>query len=68
MVIFGKHADASVIISGSSVSVKGGLDNLTLGPLTVRGTSGPRATASLDISPTKQDGSFDGIITLYDSE
>jgi hypothetical protein len=68
MTIFGKNADASVIISGSSVSLKGGVDNFTLGPLTVRGTTGPRASASLEISPTKQNGSFDGLMKLYDAE
>jgi hypothetical protein len=68
MVIFGKHADSSVVINHSGLSLKGGLDNLTIGALAIRGTTGPRSTVDFDINVGKQVGAFDGKITLYDFE
>jgi hypothetical protein len=69
MIIFGKHADASVIVSGKDVSVNGSLDAFSLGPLAVSGTKpGTPVTASAQIGPTTQQGSFDGSITLFERE
>ena len=47
------------------ISLDGGVDNFKLGPLTVRGTTGPRAVIECDIGPTDQHLLIDGIISLF---
>ena len=50
------------------VSLKGGVDDFTLGPLTVRGTTGPRAVIECDIGATDQHLLIDGVVSLFGLE
>ncbi|KAF8139367.1 hypothetical protein K438DRAFT_2030588 [Mycena galopus ATCC 62051] len=68
MLIFGHEAEVNVQIDGKSLTATSSLDNLVLGQLHVTGIDGPKATSSVELSPEKQAGSFQGKITLYDLE
>ncbi|KAF8171634.1 hypothetical protein K438DRAFT_1982051 [Mycena galopus ATCC 62051] len=68
MLIFGHEAEVNVLIDGKSLTASSSLDNFVLGQLHVTGINGPKAMSSVEISPEKQAGSFQGKITLYDRE
>lgn len=56
------------MIDSAQVAIKGGVDNFTLGPLSVRGTTGPRATVDCDVGVTKQSLLIDGMVELFDAQ
>ncbi|PVF91964.1 hypothetical protein CPB86DRAFT_718414 [Serendipita vermifera] len=70
MIIFGAHADIAcgTTIVGNEVSIKGGVDNFQLGPLSVRGTQGPRAIVDCAFGPSAQSVLIDGMISFFDVE
>ncbi|KAF8557569.1 hypothetical protein OG21DRAFT_277948 [Imleria badia] len=49
-----------------SLDIIGSIDNFELGPLSVRGSKGPRATLECHIGVSKQQLVIDGIVTLFD--
>lgn len=57
-----------LVVDTSKISLKGGVDNFTLGPLSVHGTTGPRAAIECEIGPTNQHLLIDGAISLFDLE
>ncbi|CUA71097.1 ABC transporter G family member 18 [Rhizoctonia solani] len=65
VILFGKRADIKCVVDTNSVSLKGGVDNFTLGPLIVRGTTGPRAVIECELGPTDQHLLIDGVISLF---
>ena len=50
----------------NSVDIVGGIDNFELGPLSVRGSKGPRATLECHIGVSKQQLIIDGIVSIFD--
>ncbi|PVF94618.1 hypothetical protein CPB86DRAFT_712792 [Serendipita vermifera] len=68
MIVFGKHADIACAIVGNQVTIKGGVDNFQLGPLSVRGPQGPRAIVDCAFGPSAQSVLIDGVISLFDVE
>ncbi|CAE6440418.1 unnamed protein product, partial [Rhizoctonia solani] len=68
VILFGKRADVKCVVDKSKISLKGGVDNFTLGPLTVRGTTGPRAVTECKLGPTEQHLLIDGVISLFGLE
>ena len=66
--LFGKHADIACAVASDQISIKGGVDNFVLGPLTVRGVNEPRATVDISISPKLQHILIDGSVTFFDRE
>ncbi len=63
IVIAGKEIQAYTRISDTAIVAKGMLDNMTLGPLTIKGEKGKNAKVDMEISTEKQslmiDGAFD---------
>ncbi|PVF92098.1 hypothetical protein CPB86DRAFT_844605 [Serendipita vermifera] len=68
MIVFGAHADIACAIVGNQVTIKGGVDNLQLGPLSVQGTKGPRAIVDCAFGPSAQSVLIDGMISFFDVE
>jgi hypothetical protein len=56
------------VVEISQIAIKGGVDNFTIGPLTVHGTHGPRAVIECEIGPTVQHLLIDGVVALFDIE
>ena len=54
------------MVDTSKISLKGGVDNFTLGPLSVHGTTGPRAVIECEIGPAVQHLLIDGVVSLFD--
>jgi hypothetical protein len=50
-----------------SIAIEGGLDNFDLGPLSVRGTKGPRAELACHIGVSRQDLHIDGAVSMFDA-
>lgn len=68
MIVFGKHADIACAVASNQVTIKGGVDNFVLGPLTVRGVDEPRATIDVSIGPNLQHILIDGSVTFFERE
>ncbi|KAK7690711.1 hypothetical protein QCA50_005810 [Cerrena zonata] len=68
LILFGKRANIACVIDTSKISLAGGVDNFTLGPLTVRGTTGPRAVIECELGPAEQHLLIDGVISLFGAE
>ena len=68
MVVFGKKATIACAVSSSDVTVKGSLDDFSLGPLSVQGVNDPHPTLDIEISPSKQHVDIDGKIVFFDDE
>ncbi|PVF92097.1 hypothetical protein CPB86DRAFT_239611 [Serendipita vermifera] len=68
MMVFGAKADIACAFVGNQVVIKGGVDNFQLGPLSVRGTQGPRAIVDCAFGPLAQSVLIDGVITFFDAE
>lgn len=56
------------VVESTQVTIKGGVDNFTLGPLTVRGTTGPRAIVECEIGLAAQHLLIDGVVSLFEVE
>ena len=65
---FGIKAEVSVIIGDGGVKASGGIDNFTLGPLSIRGAKGPRAMVDYELTSSKQAGKIDGLIEFLGVE
>ena len=68
VVVFGKRANIACSVGSAAVSIKGSLDDFTLGPLAVRGVNDPRPTLDIELSKTRQHIDIDGMVTFFDSE
>ncbi|TBU56241.1 hypothetical protein BD310DRAFT_931958 [Dichomitus squalens] len=70
VILFGKRADIECAVDAANlrISLTGGVDNFTLGPLVVRGTTGPRAVIECELGPTDQHLLVDGVISLFGAE
>ncbi|TBU39054.1 hypothetical protein BD309DRAFT_970509 [Dichomitus squalens] len=70
VILFGKRADigCAIDVDNLRISLTGGVDNFTLGPLVVRGTTGPRAVIECEIGVTDQHLLVDGVISLFGAE
>ncbi|KIK65994.1 hypothetical protein GYMLUDRAFT_954339 [Collybiopsis luxurians FD-317 M1] len=66
MVLFGKRAEIACAVGSSSVTIKGGVDNFTLGPLVVRGVNQPRATVDIALERARQHILIDGMVTFFE--
>ncbi|KAJ7233678.1 hypothetical protein C8J57DRAFT_1729399 [Mycena rebaudengoi] len=66
MILFGKRAEIACAVGSSSVKIQGGVDNFTLGPLTVRGVNEPRAMLEVDLEVARQHMLIDGMVTFFD--
>jgi hypothetical protein len=65
MVIFGKRAVVKVVVDDDGLEVEGFVDEFTLGPLTVTGNDGPRASLGATLKRQKQEGHIDGVIMVF---
>ena len=63
-----KKATIACAVNKSSVTVKGALDNFSLGPLAVQGVNDPHPTLDVEISPSKQHVDIDGKVVFFDDE
>ena len=61
---FGIKAEVSVIIGDGGAKASGGIDNFTLGPLSIGGAKGPRAMFDFEL----QAGKIDGLIEFLGVE
>ena len=68
LVVFGKKATIACAVNKSSVTVKGALDNFSLGPLAVQGVNDPHPTLDVEISPSTQHIDIDGKVTFFDDQ
>ncbi|PVF91963.1 hypothetical protein CPB86DRAFT_718410 [Serendipita vermifera] len=70
MKVFGAQADIAcgTTFVGNQIVIRGGVDNFQLGPLSVRGTQGPRAIVDCAFGPLAQSVLIDGVITFFDAE
>ncbi|KAF8593814.1 hypothetical protein BDV93DRAFT_529669 [Ceratobasidium sp. AG-I] len=68
VILFEKRADIKCVVDTGGISLKGGIDNFVLGPLTVRGTTGPRAVIECELGPAKQHLLIDGVVSLFGLE
>ncbi|KAF8228134.1 hypothetical protein L208DRAFT_1293165 [Tricholoma matsutake] len=68
VVIFGKRANIACVVSEADrqIRIDGGVDNFTLGPLSVQGLHGPRAEISCIMGTMQQYLYIDGTISLFD--
>jgi hypothetical protein len=66
MVLFGKRAEIACAVGATSVTIKGGVDNFTLGPLVIRGVNQPRATVEVSLELTRQHALINGMVTFFD--
>lgn len=57
-----------LVVDTGKVSLKGGVDNFSLGPLSVRGTTGPRALIECEVGPTDQHLLIDGVVSLFGAQ
>ena len=65
---FGIKAEVSVIIGDGGVKASGGIDDFTLGPLSIRGAKGPRVMVDYELISSKQAGKIDGLIEFLGVE
>ncbi|EFX02389.1 hypothetical protein CMQ_2438 [Grosmannia clavigera kw1407] len=69
MIFFGKRADIACSMSKTEgICIQGGVDNFELGPLTVRGKTGPRATLDCTLGPSSQHILVDGVATFLEDD
>ncbi|EUC61644.1 hypothetical protein RSOL_403850, partial [Rhizoctonia solani AG-3 Rhs1AP] len=70
VIVFEKRANIKCgkFVDTGGISLKGGVDNFVLGPLTVRGTTGPRAVIECELGPAKQHLLIDGVVSLFGLE
>ena len=59
---------SSPVVETRQISIKGGVDNFTVGPLTVRGTTGPCAIIECEVGRAVQHLFIDGVVSLFDAE
>ena len=57
-----------LVVEPTQLTIKGGVDNFTLGLLTVRGTTGPRAVVECEIGLATQHLLIDGVVSLFGAE
>ncbi|KAJ7785143.1 hypothetical protein DFH07DRAFT_934976 [Mycena maculata] len=66
--IFGITGEVNVTIGSEGVKANGDVDNFKLGPLTVSGYKSEKANFNLELTPAKQSGFIDGMITIFGTE
>ncbi|EUC61643.1 hypothetical protein RSOL_403840 [Rhizoctonia solani AG-3 Rhs1AP] len=67
--LFGKKAkDVKCVVVTDKVSIKGCVENLALGPLTVRGATDPSANFDCELGAVDQRLLIDGVISLFGQE
>ena len=68
MTVFGKHASVACAVGSSNVTIKGSLDDFSLGPLSVRGLHDAHPTLDVEIGLGNQHIDIDGMVTFFDAE
>jgi hypothetical protein len=68
IIFFGIKANVHVVVGDGGVQCNGGIDHFRLGPLTVRGVNGPRATFDLNLMSSEQSGKVNGVIDFLGVE
>ncbi|KAJ7776553.1 hypothetical protein DFH07DRAFT_980740 [Mycena maculata] len=71
MVLFEKHTEIACSVGPGGLIVKGGIDNFTLGPLSIHGLDQPRATIDIEVGATlatRQHILIDGVISFLGAE
>ncbi|EUC61647.1 hypothetical protein RSOL_403880, partial [Rhizoctonia solani AG-3 Rhs1AP] len=67
--LFGKKAkDVKCIVVTDKVSIQGCVENLALGPLTVRGATDPSANFDCELGAVDQRLLIDGVVSLFGQE
>ncbi|KAH9934494.1 uncharacterized protein BXZ73DRAFT_100684 [Epithele typhae] len=67
MILLSKKFDAALAVDSRCIIGKGGVDNFVLGPLSVRGTDGPRATVDIFVDAREQHVFIDGVVSFLDA-
>lgn len=68
MTIFGVKAEVACAIVGSEVTLRGSINNMKLGPLTIRGMDGPKAMIECSLGQQSQHILVDGVAALFGAE
>ena len=68
MILFGKRVEAACAVTDNEILINAGIDNFTLGPLTVTGVNSPRASVDVAIGLSRQHILIDGQVALFDAQ